>query len=214
MAGHMAGRRQDGTPIAEAAATLGLSPEAARKRLNRGTLDGYKQDGVWFVVLPPQDTRQDAVSGRQDAPSGQRQDVGAVNRANSPLVTPAEVERAIEATAGRYMADFAGLYDRISAEVAERYEQTVAAKDEALATKDQALAAHQETIAELRRRAEVAEAALAAASAPPAAPQPPSATPPPSAHDDTRFVPAPLVAAGRTHGRGWRAWVGGGGVEG
>jgi hypothetical protein len=58
--------------------------------------------------------------------------------------TPAAVARAIAATAARDVADVAGLYDRSSTEVAERYEQTIAAKDE--------------TIAALRRRAEVAEA--------------------------------------------------------
>jgi len=46
-----------------------------------------------------------------------------------------------------------------------------------------------DTIAELRRRAEVAEAALAVASAAPAAPEPPSATPTPGAHDDTPDAP-------------------------
>jgi hypothetical protein len=43
--------------------------------------------------------------------------------------TPAEVERAIERTAGRYVADFAGLYDRISAGVGQLYEAQIAAKD-------------------------------------------------------------------------------------
>ena len=64
--------------------------------------------------------------------------------------TPVQVERAIEATATRYMTDFAMLYDRISAEVGQVYEGQLAAKD-------QAIAFQQETIAELRRRAEAAE---------------------------------------------------------
>jgi len=176
----MSGQRQDGIPIAEASAALGLSAEALRKRLNRGTLDGYKQDGAWFVVLTPQAERQDAMAGRQDVAAGQsagRQDATPPDRQDAQPIearyttTPADVERAIEATAARYVADFAGLYDRISAEVGARYEQTIAAKDETIATQADALA-------ELRRRAEVAAAALAVASAPRAAPQPPSAAPP------------------------------------
>jgi septal ring factor EnvC (AmiA/AmiB activator) len=51
---------------------MGLSPEALRKRIQRGNLQGYKQDGRWFVVLPPGNVtyvqRQDIgldVSGQQ-----------------------------------------------------------------------------------------------------------------------------------------------------
>ncbi len=58
----MAGR-QDGIPIAEASARLGLSAEAVRKRLQRGTLHGYKDaDGGWFVLLD----EPGEASGRQD----------------------------------------------------------------------------------------------------------------------------------------------------
>ena len=78
-----------------------------------------------------------AASGRRARTSGRPQDAAAP-------ATPAEVERAIEATAARYVADFAGLYDRIAAEVGRLYAGQLAAKDE--------------TIAELRRRAEAAEA--------------------------------------------------------
>jgi hypothetical protein len=67
------------------------------------------------------------------------------------------------------MADFAGLYDRIAAETAARYEQTIAAKDDALATKDETIALQRDTIAELRERLAVAEAGKVA----PAVPQPP-----------------------------------------
>lgn len=37
--------------IAEAARLLGASPEAVRKRVRRGTLEAYKLDGEWRVVL-------------------------------------------------------------------------------------------------------------------------------------------------------------------
>jgi len=170
----MAGQRQDSVPLAEGAMALGLSQEAARKRLQRGTLDGYKVDGAWFVVLPPLDIPSGKVAGRQGEASG---------RQDGLPVTPAEVERAIEATAGRYMADFAGLYDRVSADVAVRYEQTIAAKDDALATKD-------ETIAELRRRAEVAEVERDALRSQ-AAPQPLSKPPPLLVLPDASNAPMP-----------------------
>jgi hypothetical protein len=47
--------QQDGVPLVEAAERLGLTPETVRKRLQRGSLAGYKRDGLWYVVLP--DTR-------------------------------------------------------------------------------------------------------------------------------------------------------------
>jgi hypothetical protein len=80
------GTRQDGDRIVlsvpEAAARLGVTPDAIRARLHRGTLFGVKTDGEWRVHLDPlpaarqeptgtppvarQDTRQDATGGRQD----------------------------------------------------------------------------------------------------------------------------------------------------
>ena len=145
----MAGR-QDGTPIAEAARLLGLSQEAVRKRLQRATLAGYKQDDHWYVLLDEQDTaagRPDdgrTVAGRQDTPRDEPP------TAPDPIeaayrVTPADVERAVERTGARYLADM----ETILARVGRVYEGQLAAKDE--------------TIAELRRRAEAAEAERLAA---------------------------------------------------
>jgi len=95
-------------------------------------------------------------------------------------VTPVEIEQAIERTGQKYMTDMAALYDRISGEVGRLYEGQLAAKDETIATQraalaktEQALAADALAIAELRRRAEQAEAErdrLAATQATPAAP--------------------------------------------
>jgi predicted aminopeptidase len=62
-------------------------------------------------------------------------------------VIPAQIERAIERTDERYVADFAALCDRASTELGAVYGGQLAAKDQALAAKDG-------TIAELRRRAE------------------------------------------------------------
>jgi Tfp pilus assembly protein FimV len=76
------GDRQDATPagatVAEVAARLGVTPDAVRRRLHRGTLAGAKTaDGewrVWFPDDPPgprqddrQDDRQDTARTRQDA---------------------------------------------------------------------------------------------------------------------------------------------------
>ncbi len=37
--------------ISTAAARMGITPKAVRNRLGRGTLDGTKQDGRWYVAL-------------------------------------------------------------------------------------------------------------------------------------------------------------------
>ncbi len=166
----MAGR-QDGIPIAEAAVRLGLSAEAVRKRLQRGTLHGYKDDnGGWFVLLD----EPGEASGRQDTVRTDRQDDGRTlcpavrTPPEEPIeasyrVTPAEVEQAVSRTGAQYVGDLRTML----AEVGKIYagqlaakDETIAAKDAALAAKDQALAADALTIAELRRRAEAAEAAL------------------------------------------------------
>lgn len=41
-----------GIPVSQAAGILGISVAATRKRVQRGTLRGYKVDGQWMVVLP------------------------------------------------------------------------------------------------------------------------------------------------------------------
>jgi len=45
---------QDRLDIPEAATRLGLSVDAIRKRIQRGSLHAEKLDGRWFVVLPVQ----------------------------------------------------------------------------------------------------------------------------------------------------------------
>jgi len=122
-------------PLVDGAARLGITPEALRKRLQRGSLDGCKRDGEWYVWLDEQqDTRQDG--GR---PAGQTE--GRV------VVTPALIEDALERTGARYMADLDTLFTRVS----RLYEDQLAAKDA--------------LIDELRRRAEQAEQERAALSA-------------------------------------------------
>ena len=95
------------------------------------------------------------VLGRPGEVSGSAEPIEAAYR-----VTPAEIEQAVSRTGVQYMADLRTML----AEVGKVYEgqlaakdETIAAKDAALTAKDQALAADALTIAELRRRAEVAE---------------------------------------------------------
>lgn len=60
-----AGRGQDGVPIGDAAAALGITTAALRKRIRRGTVQAHKRGERWEVVLPvgdgtPLDAGQDA----------------------------------------------------------------------------------------------------------------------------------------------------------
>ena len=64
----------DGTvlPVPQAAARLGITPDAVRARLHRGTLAGEKEGGAWRVFFPPvppvasTGTQQDATGTEQD----------------------------------------------------------------------------------------------------------------------------------------------------
>ena len=47
------------TDLSAAAARLGISPDATRKRLERGTLRGEKRSGRWSVWLPDLDRQPD-----------------------------------------------------------------------------------------------------------------------------------------------------------
>jgi len=50
---------QDMIDIGTAAVRMGVTPEAVRKRISRGTIPATKQDGRWYIV---QDAVQDASS--------------------------------------------------------------------------------------------------------------------------------------------------------
>lgn len=60
--------------VPEAARRLGVTPDAVRSRLHRGTLEGEKVDGAWRVILPPAESptvdRQDATEGPTGQPTG------------------------------------------------------------------------------------------------------------------------------------------------
>lgn len=61
--------RGDGIPLPEAAEILHATPEAIRKRIQRKSLQGYKEGGEWRVILPaPIDVpSQSLVAGEEDA---------------------------------------------------------------------------------------------------------------------------------------------------
>ena len=103
-------------------------------------------------------------------------------------VALAEIEQAIERTGAKYVADLQVMFDQ----VARIYEGR-------LADKDATIAAQAETIAELRRRAEVAEQALATIKAPATAAA--DTTAPPVAEVS---APAPSAQARRPWWQFWR----------
>jgi len=190
--------------LAEAAAVLGLTERQAREWVRARALPvttgrparvaasallaAMRQAGKVPRPLPEisPEVSGDAPGESPEISGSHREPIEAAYR-----VTPAEVEQAIERTAGRYVADFVGLYDRISTEVAERYEQTIAAKDETIATQADALA-------ELRRRAEVAEAQRDALRS--------QAVPQPSSEAPTIVVMTETPEAHQPAGGFW-AWV-------
>ena len=168
-----AGQHGRGIPIGDAAAILGLTVDAVRKRIKRGTLRAYKKDERWYVVLPG--VLPGVLPAVQSA--GQPSVQPVPTRLTGSPVQPANQDEPIEAAyrvAGEAAAEVAlvplatmveelrGLADQLNA---------MARRNEALALEvgqlrerqgGQAaqLAAKDETIAELRRRAEAAEVEL------------------------------------------------------
>ena len=196
VSGTRAGRRGQGVPIGEAAQRLGLNVDAVRKRIKRGTLVAYKEDERWYVVL---DGVLPGVQPAASYPAGSPvQD--AVQDDQPPFeaayqVTPVAIEQAVARTSAQYMGDLRTML----AEVGKVYEGQLAAKDQALSMQTAALVAKDETIAALRRRAEVAEAALSERSDKPAQ----------AAHAGPGASEAPAAAQGaapRIAGRVRRWW--------
>lgn len=142
--------------IQEAAAALGISQNAVRMRIRRGTLSGYKaDDGRWYVHRTVHET--DQVHGPTD------QATSAPHR-----VTPAEIEQAVERTAAIYTADVSNMFNRIDAIYRDRLNEK------------------EELIVELRRRAEQAEQERDALRVQQIAQDAPGATQPNFHHDDDR----------------------------
>jgi hypothetical protein len=75
-------------PLIEAAGQLGLTTEALRKRIQRGSTPGFKRDGQWFATLPEpppptQVTSTEASSQQADVSShASGQEPGATSHAS------------------------------------------------------------------------------------------------------------------------------------
>jgi len=150
----------DGLTIREASAALGISPTTVRRRIKAGALlarevpttQGYE----WRVFLAG---GQVPTAGEQGATTGVRGDdrqPGAWEPLDGQYrVTPEAIERAVERTGSKYVADVQALFDRVGA----LYEAQLAAKDQALVAQAGQLAAQAETLDALRQRAAAAEAA-------------------------------------------------------
>ena len=125
--------------VAAVARLLGISERGVRDRIERGTLDAVKEPGQrgWRILLPPE-AAPEAVA--PTASGGSPRGSDAVAGGSDAIVTPAVVEQAIARTGQQYTADLRVMLGELRAV----YEGQIAAKDE--------------TIAELRRRAEAAEA--------------------------------------------------------
>ena len=61
-----------GLPVAQAARALGITPGALRKRIRRGSVPAYQQDGQWYVHVVGQARAQ--ASPRDETGAGQGQD--------------------------------------------------------------------------------------------------------------------------------------------
>ena len=81
----MHGRRLDATtdanrtialPLVDAARQLGISRDALRKRLDRGTLRGTKRRGTWYVYLDAADATTDAIADATRTPMDAVPDAG------------------------------------------------------------------------------------------------------------------------------------------
>jgi len=138
--------------VPEVARLLGISERGVRDRITRGTLQAEREGTRWMVLLPAErlasPPEDDAVGG--GSPRGSGAVSGTVGGGSGALTTPAVAEQAIARTGQQYTADLRTML----AELREVYAGQIAAKDEALA-------AQAETIAELHRRAEVAEMEVA-----------------------------------------------------
>lgn len=129
--------------VKEAARRLGISENAVRLRIKRGTLPAEKIGEQWFLVVgdrPPASTATTSqMVGGQRPPTTNDASVG-----DQQLVVM--LEEAIERTGSKYVADITALYDRIEAS----YRETLDAKN-------QTIAALERERDELRARLEVAE---------------------------------------------------------
>lgn len=61
--------RRNALPLVEAAARLGITPDALRKRLRRRKIEGFRRDGRVYVVLPERPEEPGPGTASQEPPS-------------------------------------------------------------------------------------------------------------------------------------------------
>jgi len=81
--------QQDATVgVFEAARILGVTTDAVRSGLRRGTIEGHKINGEWLVRIPAPQQNQDDATGYQQAAAGDRQDATERDRTPTVDLTP------------------------------------------------------------------------------------------------------------------------------
>ncbi len=147
------------------AAERGEQVATVRKRIQRGQLVGYKgADHRWYV-LP--DDATDATHDRTHDATGQDRTRDRRQESVASVVVNPNARAQLEAIRDEWLQPLVETIARQAEQIgrlqAERDGATsqLLAKDQTIAAREQALAADALTIAELRRRAEVAEAQLA-----------------------------------------------------
>ena len=123
-------QQQDGMTIVEAAGILGITPEVVRKRLQRGSLPGYKQDNRWIVLVPEQDTTH---SPSPDGHQNREQDA-------KPDISKTDQDMAVARLGERYESEITFL------------RQELAMRSEELRRKDVLLADFSQRLAEITQR--------------------------------------------------------------
>ena len=96
------GQQPDASTPAElelhaAAVVLGISPEALRKRVSRGTIPARKVAGVWMVTLDPDTPGR---TDRRTSPNGTPGQTSVRPRPSTPAIDPSDYARAQERIAG------------------------------------------------------------------------------------------------------------------
>jgi excisionase family DNA binding protein len=141
--------------IPEAAATLGISVDGVRKRIDRKTLHSYKDGQRRMVVVPYVEIER--TTRNQDSPDI---DLPTVPDATStPAQLPALIESLVEPWTRR-LSELEGDINKLTAENAKLHEQLSAARKELTALR-------RATIARIIVQVEAAQEALGAPESPP-----------------------------------------------
>jgi hypothetical protein len=115
--------------IREAARLLGVSDDAIRQRIRRGTIPAEKHKGVWYVqVTPPRSAPQGEDASREDSPEPTKVDV---REASSPLVQEA-MSRSLRAVAEEMIAPLVAAAAERETALARRVGQLESERDAAL----------------------------------------------------------------------------------